>query len=973
MSVFNAGAIEGTLTLQRQPFTEGLRAAKLEAERFEKNPIHKRVDLDTAAAEAQLAAFRRQIDEWDRRRTSHARVTADTARAKSDLAGLEARLAVLERTRTNHTVHVETRQAHREIRGLYLALMLLAPTVAPLGASLVPVLGGLAAQFGALVGGAGAGIVAFKGLGSAMQAMNENAAQGTTESLTAMNAELEKLTPTTRTFLTHLMALRPTLTAIQNNTREAAFPGLTAGMDALVTRIPQVNGILSEYAEGLGQVAESTGKALAGEAWDRRFTHMREVAKWSLLETSAAVGHLAGTVVNLGLAFSPLMEKWLPAFNAWSSSMETKAGNLAGSRGMERFIAYIEREGPHVASTLGAIGSAILAVAEAAAPIGSVTLDILTGLSRVVETLADSGAGKVLIGAAVGLMAVNKALTISQRLGASPMFTLLRGGAPGAAGGAFASRTAGVKAMVSDLSILAATSRTAGARTVRELNRVSEAQGRLRARFAGMGGTAVKAGAALGLVAMAASGFAEKAGLSNTVTLALAGSLAGPYGAAAGAAIGFTLDIKAAMDQFAAAVKHADDALKGTGTVDQRTAAIRDLDEQIKKTKESYVQVGSFKFDMFGSEEAQMRAKKRQIEKAIETDKIVTELGFLNDGLRLTGVGFDNVTGGANRFGQSLNAVTDKLTALDALTNYKSALLDINDAIKQNGKTTNINTREGQANMRALSALAASAVNRAKTITDPSKNVRFMDRARDDFIRAAVAMGKTRAEARRLANQLHLIDQFTVKPKVKLDTSGAEAKRRDIADRLGLLDRFVANPAVKLDTSRANAALAALKRKIDAIRHNTIYVNVVQRNRANKWNTEIATNAIGGFYDASPDVANQHTAHVTRRLRVFGEPETRGEAYLPLADDWRRPRAKQLAAMVVDHYGGSVKWNAAGDYQSPTLATRRRTPADSPTGAGATMHTFAPVFQMVPERSASDLAAMLAFEQRRAKRGGVYV
>ena len=45
----------------------------------------------------------------------------------------------------------------------------------------------------------------------------------------------------------------------------------------------------------------------------------------------------------------------------------------------------------------------------------------------------------------------------------------------------------------------------------------------------------------------------------------------------------------------------------------------------------------------------------------------------------------------------------------------------------------------------------------------------------------------------------------------------------------------------------------------------------------------------GGFEDHSPNIYRRHNG-----IRVFNEPETRGEAYIPLANDWRRPRARAI-------------------------------------------------------------------------------
>ncbi|HET8537641.1 MAG TPA: hypothetical protein VFL73_10730, partial [Solirubrobacteraceae bacterium] len=70
--------------------------------------------------------------------------------------------------------------------------------------------------------------------------------------------------------------------------------------------------------------------------------------------------------------------------------------------------------------------------------------------------------------------------------------------------------------------------------------------------------------------------------------------------------------------------------------------------------------------------------------------------------------------------------------------------------------------------------------------------------------------------------------------------------------------------------------------------------------------------AAGGF-----DAANAHQAEIAKggAWRVWAEPETRGESYIPHANDWRRPRAKAILEQTARMFGGSVSYHAAGSLQ----------------------------------------------------------
>lgn len=74
--------------------------------------------------------------------------------------------------------------------------------------------------------------------------------------------------------------------------------------------------------------------------------------------------------------------------------------------------------------------------------------------------------------------------------------------------------------------------------------------------------------------------------------------------------------------------------------------------------------------------------------------------------------------------------------------------------------------------------------------------------------------------------------------------------------------------------------------------------------------------AAGGLnWYAAGDVANGHHPEITRStgpVRVWSEPETQGEGYVPLANDWRRPRAKAITREIARRLGMGRHDFAAG-------------------------------------------------------------
>ncbi|WP_425834193.1 phage tail tape measure protein [Streptomyces fractus] len=103
--------------------------------------------------------------------------------------------------------------------------------------------------------------------------------------------------------------------------------------------------------------------------------------------------------------------------------------------------------------------------------------------------------------------------------------------------------------------------------------------------------------------------------------------------------------------------------------------------------------------------------------------------------------------------------------------------------------------------------------------------------------------------------------------------------------------------------------------------------------------------ADGGIRDARSTRGPRQERHVAQiapagSYRIWGERETGGEAYVPLADS-KRERSKAVVENVVDRFGGTVQWyadggiaaRAAGDYR-PMLAASFRQARNAKVMAG---------------------------------------
>lgn len=271
------------------------------------------------------------------------------------------------------------------------------------------------------------------------------------------------------------------------------------------------------------------------------------------------------------------------------------------------------------------------------------------------------------------------------------------------------------------------------------------------------------------------------------------------------------------------------------------------------------------------------------------------------------------------------------LSARGAARDLEAAIDDASDAIDKNGKTANkagtelkINTAAGRENQAALDGIAAAAVKSADaqlknggSVADVTKK---MATARESFIQTAIKMGLNEKAANALADELGLTstqvqrlnDKINQTPKghttnMQVNTGAALQALSTLQGAIaGVHDKTVTVSAV-FKTYGYQAALRAQQ----AMRNSDVYFGRAHGGIVQAF-------AGGGLLG---DVANAHKAEIVPAgaYRVFGEPETMGEAYTPLANDWRRPRAKAITEEVVRRFGGSVQWNAAGSINAPAF------------------------------------------------------
>lgn len=262
----------------------------------------------------------------------------------------------------------------------------------------------------------------------------------------------------------------------------------------------------------------------------------------------------------------------------------------------------------------------------------------------------------------------------------------------------------------------------------------------------------------------------------------------------------------------------------------------------------------------------------------------------------------------------------------------EAAIDDASAAIAKNGRTLDINSAAGRANQTALNSLASAGMSLISTLVQQGASTKAVtaaqQRASSAFVEAAVKAGMTRDAAKKLADQYFAVPK-NVKTNVT-DNYSASASRARVRQFEAALSKLPKEKQSEIRAIANKQGIAAAESAINKVARNrvaSITISTGQKWSGSKGGSAKAYGGITEFYGMGGvrDVKDKHIAEIAPAgaWRVWAEPETKGEAYVPLANDDRRPRAKSILSEVARRFGGEVNWFASGGVVVPASAPRQ--------------------------------------------------
>lgn len=658
--------------------------------------------------------------------------------------------------------------------------LILGPSLAPIGAVAVPALTGLASQAGFATVALGSLVVAAQGVGDALEAVNDAAMEPTAANLEKAEQAMAKLGPEAQAFVTRFQQLRPVLGDIRDAAAAGWFPGITEALDSLESAAPRIESLFNAIGEAGGNLIAEGAESLAGPEWAEFIAFVEDNAPQALDELGRTVGNLTKGLANMWMAFDPLNDD----FSAWlleqSRAFSEWSDGLAENQGFQEFVDYIRTNGPRVADALSAVGDAVVEIIEAISPLGGPSLKIIETFANAIGNIADSDLGTPILAGVTALVAYNRMLRITIALQKQMGIT----SAAATSGGLFAGGKGGGKA------------------------------GLLKR---GAGPAALLAG-----ITLASTDMGDSLLQTNKASLALLGTMGGPFGAAAGLAAGALLDMAAANDKVMASI--------ASGNLEQAAKDLKafkqEVDDDLDPSKKGFVEAfisglpggqlltdgGGIKNKLEGFlgqsdvEEAEAALDfaqtlsgsvdmlKNYADAKKQSALASSEATAADYGLTSATWELGNAMGLTNAEIAAGIAAIDARTsaalgAFDADTQWRNALNAATEAAKANNAGIRGNSEAALTNRARLSDLAKAWGNQRDTMDENGATLDELQAKykvqRRSFIDTAIAMGVPRKAAIELANKLLAI------PEKKAITLTAQDKASaKIANAVNLLGGF---------------------------------------------------------------------------------------------------------------------------------------------------------------------------------------
>lgn len=372
--MYNAGAIQATLHLDRTPFSRGLREARAEGEKFARESFTAKVNVnaDTAKADAQLAATEAAVKRLDGRTVKINVDQKGLARASSGFAGMS-----------------------RSVGLLGTAVAALGPATLPVLAAVGVGAAGLSSGLAAAALGAGAFGGVFLSTMSRVNKVEQQAAllrqKAAASSGKQRKAYLDQaraleatLTPAERRMADATDGLRQKWEGLQNKLSPTIWRAMAPFVKLLGDNMHVLAPLVKPAANAIHELGVEAGRALGSPWWQKFFRLIGNEGGTAIQGLGKFVGNLVTGLAHLLVTGIPVFNRMLPLITGWGKAFADWSKSKKPRDDLERLIGFVSQHGPQMISVFQNAGPALSKIAQAAAGFSGGSL---TGISVLLQVI----------------------------------------------------------------------------------------------------------------------------------------------------------------------------------------------------------------------------------------------------------------------------------------------------------------------------------------------------------------------------------------------------------------------------------------------------------------------------------------------------------------------------------------------------------------------------------------------------------
>lgn len=405
MADFNAGSIEGTLDLDTDPFTRGLRLARFQAQQFENTDY-------TATLRTKYTSDGKapEIPDADTESTVETKVGADDSAFQRTMAKVHGDLDRFKKRKTESKVDLDANTFSRGVatisrqldaligkkpqsdgsggRGM-LALIGLAAALAPALGPAVPAVALFGAAAAAAFGGAAIGLglwaASAKSAFAVLQKANEEGVMLAGAAGKAQEA---------------LAGLKKAWGDLQKQVQPGIFKVMTDVFDMLQGVLPKLVPLINSVSKGLRGMIEPIKHVLDGGQFERFIQLLSENAVKDLPMLGQILANIFKGLMSLFTALNPVIQVGLKAFVGITNEFQ-KWARFKAPAFIEEVFGTVRKYGPAMMSMLGNIIVAVASIAAGFAPLVGPATTFLNGLADALDKIdlapLAKGVGDVLV------------------------------------------------------------------------------------------------------------------------------------------------------------------------------------------------------------------------------------------------------------------------------------------------------------------------------------------------------------------------------------------------------------------------------------------------------------------------------------------------------------------------------------------------------------------------------------------------